>query len=267
MKTHREKEGLLGPVHTMRVHVEKLLEIERPLTGGQMLEQMITYDSEGRKIEETTYEEGGDIASRKVYFYDQGVHPGWSMFDSDGSLLQRSVCVHDSDGKRAEDFLYGRDGHLERRQVRYYDKDSKQCEETCCTADGMPMLKYLKTYDDQERIVEQRIIFFPNLERSEESRTVFTYSDAGNTSAWYRDDTLAGRAIFVENTVQHINEVTSYDALGVLRNREIIERLKFDDYGNWTEERVSTWVAGADTTEVEPTELHHRTITYHLGRQ
>ena len=248
----------------MRVHVEKLqATIARP---GRTLEQMITFDSQGRKIEETNYEEGGAIASREVYFYDQAEHPGWSLFDSGGSLLERSVCVLDLDGKRTEHFIYGGNGKLQRRQVRDYDKNSKQCEDAGYTADGMLMLKCLKIYDDQERIVEQRIIFFPNLERSEESRTVFTYSDAGKTSAWYRDDTLAGRAIFVENTVQHINEVTSYDALGVLRNRETIEQLKFDEHGNWIEQRVSTWVAGAnktEPTEVEPTELHHRVITYH----
>jgi hypothetical protein len=55
MKTHREKEGLLGPVHTVRVHVEKLpAKIARPSTSGQTLEQMITFDPEGRKTEETT---------------------------------------------------------------------------------------------------------------------------------------------------------------------------------------------------------------------
>jgi hypothetical protein len=71
-EVHREKEGLLGPVHTVRTHVTKLpAKIARPDTSGRTLEQMITYDSEGRKIEETNYAEGGDIASRKVYFYDQ----------------------------------------------------------------------------------------------------------------------------------------------------------------------------------------------------
>ena len=57
MKTHREKESLLGPVHTVRTHVTKLpAKIERPSSSGRTLEQMITYDLAGRKIEETTYQ-------------------------------------------------------------------------------------------------------------------------------------------------------------------------------------------------------------------
>jgi hypothetical protein len=56
------------------------------------------------------------------------------------------------------------------------------------------------------------------------------------------------------------------DLFNILQSREAIERLKFDDHGNWTEQKMSTWVAGVsktESTEVEPTELHHRTITYY----
>jgi len=272
MKTHREKEGLLGPVHTVRTHVTKLpAMIERPSSSGRTLKQMITFDSEGRKSEETFYGENDSIQSRKVYVRDASQHTGWMTYDSNGLLLERLICQHDPDGKRTEHLTYGRDGKLQWRQVTSRDKENKQCEEAFYTADGTLMWKHLTVYDDQDRVIEART-YVPNqvIEqkgRRQEHRTVATYSDLADTfeCAYYSGETLAGRFLFL-NPEGPIAQVFNYDGGGVLQSRETIERLKFDDHGNWTEERVSTWVAGTGKTEpneLEPTELHHRIITYH----
>src|SRR5437867_11874970 len=150
MKASRDRDGLIEPVKTTRMKVTKHADrIERPASSGRMLEQLITYSSDGQKIEEITYGEDGATHSRKVYLYDEAEHPGWVIFDSGGSLLQRFVCIHGPDEKRAEHFLYGGDGQLQERRIRYYDKDSKQCEETYYTADGTLMRKWATIYDDQ----------------------------------------------------------------------------------------------------------------------
>jgi YD repeat-containing protein len=259
MKTHRDKEGLLGPVHTVRTHVTKLpAKIARPDTSGRTLEQMITYDSEGRKLEETIYGENGVIQSRKVYVRDPSQHTGWITYDSNGSLQERLVCVHDPDGRRAEHLTYGRDGKLERRQVTSHDKENKRCDSASYTADGTLISKHVTIYDDQEREIEKRMEMW-----SHEHRTVATYSDSGDTFelAWYSGDTLGSRFVMA-NPEGPISQVFHYDGDGILQSRETIERLKFDDHGNWTEERVSTYNK-VDPTEVEPTELHHRVITYY----
>jgi hypothetical protein len=129
------------------------------------------------------------------------------------------------------------------------------------------MWKWVTIYDDQERMIEHRS-YVPNqaIEQQggkQEHRTVFTYRDSENTFevAWYSGEILGGRTVFADNTEHHTHEVTCYGALGELKSRETIERLEFDDHGNWINERVSTWVAGA--SNAEPTELHRRVITYH----
>jgi hypothetical protein len=77
-------------------------------------------------------------------------------------------------------------------------------------------------------------------------------------------DTLYGRFVMVDDLERHLHEVTDYDRSGVLQSRETIEQLAFDDHGNWIEQIISTWVAGkTESTELEPTELHHRIITYY----
>ena len=101
-----------------------------------------------------------------------------------------------------------------------------------------------------------------------ENRMVLTYSNDGKSDevAWYTGDALSGKHVTVEDPERKTVEVTYYDGSGSLQSRETIERLEFDAHGNWVEERVSTWVAGVSSTEpteVEPTELHQREITYY----
>jgi antitoxin component YwqK of YwqJK toxin-antitoxin module len=272
MKSHRDKEGLLGPVHTVRMHVTKLpAKIERPDTSGQTLERMITFDSEGRKTEETTYAENGAIHSRKVYVRDAAQHTGWITYDSNGSLLERLVCQHDPDRKTSEHLTYGADGKLQQRQAQDYDKDNRRCDEATYTADGTLMWKHSTIYDDQHRVIEARF-YVPNEAtehegKRQENRTIFTYDDSADTleCAYYNGGAFAGRFVLL-NPEGPTSQVINYDGAGAMQSRETIERFKFDDHGNWTEERVSTWVVGAsktESTELEPTELHHRTITYY----
>jgi YD repeat-containing protein len=203
MKSHREKEGLLGPVHTVRTHVTKLpAKIRRPDTCGRMLEQMITFDLEGRKTEETRYGENDVIQFRKVYVRDASQHTGWMMYDSNGSLLERLVCIHDRDGKTSEHLTYGADDKLRHRQVTTHHKESRQCEDATYASDGTLMWKHVTIYDDQDRVIEtsrHMPMAIDNEGRSSEHRTVATYSDSGDSFelAWYMGAKLGGRFVFI----------------------------------------------------------------------
>lgn len=297
MENDRESEALIGPVRSVRIHATKLpARIERPCTSGRTLEQLITYDSEGRTLEEIIYNEDGSLGTRRVYMYDQAQHVGWTLFDQTGSVVVRYVYILDQDGRRVEELSYGGDGKLQERITQTCDARGRVVEQASYTPDGALSLKEVRTYDAQGRMVENGYYIpkhlFTGIEQNQEgagyiisdasseasrvlqqdgfieNRMAVTYSDDGKTVevAWYMGNALSGKHVTVEHPERNTFEVTRYDGSGSIQSREIIERLKFDGHGNWIEERVSTWVAGAsasEPTEVEPTELHQREITYY----
>lgn len=301
MKTDRETDELLGPVRTVRTYVTKLpAKMRRAPSSGQTLRKMLTYDVDGRKIEEVGYREDDTPYSRSEYVYDEGRHTETLTFDMGGSLKSRNLYSYSADGSEQEKLLYQADGTLSMRAIRRRDDRGNTREEIMYLGDGRLMSKMVMSYDDKGREIEAAICHESSvqpavrfeqdeegrrhaieegeikLSRSEEcgddsflaGKVMFAYDESGNMleiAAYAAGSSLPEMRTVMTYEGQAVYDQTVYKSGELLESKERIER-EFDEHGNWVKETISSWVPSAGETEpgeLEPTEIHHRTITYY----
>ena len=302
MKTDREKDELLGTVHTLRTYVTKLpAKMRRAPSTAQTLRKMFTYDIQGRKTEEIGYSEDDSPYSRSEFIYDaEGRLTKILTFDMAGLLKSRKVYSYSADASEQEEHLYQANDMLSMRVIRRRDDKGNAREMVTYLGDGRMMSKMVMTYDDNGREIEVALcqeeaelrdfrveqdeeetptVFEEGkikLNRSEEcggdsylsGRILFTYDESGNmteTTVLSADSSIPqGRFVYTYNG-KKISETTAYRAGGRLESKERIER-EFDEHGNWIKETVSSWVPStgeSEPGELDPTEIHYRTTTYY----
>lgn len=98
--TAKEQRGLKGPVKSVRTkwHTTPWGRDEIPDTA-RTFDMEITFDREGRKMEESRYDPGGKLESRKVYTYEAGVTTIVS-YNADGTVVSRAVWKEEFDRAR-----------------------------------------------------------------------------------------------------------------------------------------------------------------------
>ena len=98
--TAKELRGLKGPVKTVRTkwRTAPWGRVETPDTA-RTFDVEITFDREGRKMEESRYDPVGKIESRKVYTYEADVTTIVS-YNPDGTVLSRAVWKEEFDRVR-----------------------------------------------------------------------------------------------------------------------------------------------------------------------
>ena len=302
MKTDRENDELLGPVHTVRTYVTKLpAKMRRAPSSGQTRRKMSTYDLEGRKIEEVGYREDDSPYSRSEIIYDaEGRRSKKLMFDMDGSLKSRDVYSYSADGSEQEKHRYQADDMLRERVIRRRDDRGNTREKIMYLGDGRLMSKMVMSYDDKGQEIEvvlchessvQPAIRFEQdeegrrraieegeikLSRSEEcgddsflaGKVMFAYDESGNMleiAAYAAGSSLPEIHVVMTYEGKAVYDKTVYKFGELLESKERIER-EFDEHGNWVKETILSWVPSAGESEpgeLEPTEIHHRTITYY----
>lgn len=300
MKSDRERDDLHGPVHTVRTRVTKLpAKMRRPASSANTLQQLMTYDAEGRKVEEITYGDDDAVSRREVFDHNaEGKLSEMRMYDEAGALVRRSVYTRDEDRRRVEEHSFMGDGTPDDHSVRRYNEAGDPEEWAIYQADGTLLMKMLMRYDERGKeaetiichgqptrplmrveqdgtggitIIHEGDIEIPRTAECGDdgyfaSRMTYAYTAAGELveqATYDSDGTLVGRHVMSGD--ENERAIENYDADGLLVSKEKVTR-EFDANGNWIKETVSSWVAGAERTDLsklEPTEEHYRTISYH----
>jgi hypothetical protein len=131
----------------------------------------VRYNSNGNKIEETTYNQNdGTIFSKINYRYDQ-----------DGNLIEevttkgdaktKTIYRYDSTGNKKEMVSYKQDGTVDRKGIYLYDGNNNIIESLGYLSDGRLFSKELYAYDSSGNVSEQK---------NSVSRFTYAYDDDGN---------------------------------------------------------------------------------------
>lgn len=167
----REKMGFKGPVKTARTQ-----------SANPVVNYEITFDKEGRKVEDAYYEPDGKLYRRRVFTYDAGRSTEES-YGPDGKLLDRivkkdefdrahgtsrtmitgeingnsalyteMVDKYDSLGRLIESSSYGQEGKLQSRSTRRFDADGELGEFVLYNSEGSVLQRY-------ERVSEGMRVF------------------------------------------------------------------------------------------------------------
>ncbi len=96
----REQWGYKGPVKTVRTKTEGLTQSQAaPGRTFPEVNHGLTFDRDGRKVEDAFYEQDGTVSRRRVYTYDADVVTEES-YGPDGRLLERVVKKDEFDKAR-----------------------------------------------------------------------------------------------------------------------------------------------------------------------
>jgi len=158
--------------------------------------------------------------------------------------------------------------------VMSYDNHGREVETAICH--GTPEPPSLRIEQDENgdtyAFEESEISLGRSGQCGEDSflagKVVFAYDESGNMIeiAVYAAGSSIPQGRFVMTyDGKEVSETTVYKADGSLESKERFER-ELDANGNWVKETVSSWVPSvgeSELGELEPTEIHHRTITYY----
>jgi len=83
------------------------------------------YDSNGNKVEDSSYDSEGSLSGKSIYKYDSNRNKvEMSNYDSEGSLFWTYIYKYDSNGNMVERFFYDSDEKLDRKYIwKYNDKN------------------------------------------------------------------------------------------------------------------------------------------------
>lgn len=302
MKSDREQENLLGPVHTVQTRLEKLpATVHRPATSAHTYPNLVIYDKRGRIVERVTYTGDEAVSSRTLHIYDEdGLRVETLHYDAENSVTGRSTYTYRLAEGVAEELHLNAESQVTQRVVRKSDREGHQLELAIYLADGRLMTRMVTVHDEHGREKETLICHGhqqPPIIRTEQDengnlhaydegnvelsplkecgaeayfagKLVYEYDESGNLRGYTMyapDGTPADRLEFVDDKKTHRSEVRHYNAAGELQSREVTER-EVDEYGNHVREVISSWVQGKSQADVpEPTEIHYREITYYAA--
>jgi len=264
LRSDREKDGLSGSVHTLRVEKVRLLaEVGGYHEGSKEVSQVL-YDERGNKSEETKYKADGSLVNKSVFAYDTiGNLSAVTVYDPDGSVyLKKTYSQTLRFGeRRVEESIVAKGATLLAKTIYSYDNKGRGTELATFDATERPGMKQVMSYGADDKLRE--IVFF----RESNLRTgkaVFSYDGRGNPTGeedYDEHGLLAERVVFTPGSNEREPvEVTKYNANGNLLSSEIYTR-EFDDRGNWIRETRSE--RNLRSSELQPIEITRRTITYY----
>jgi hypothetical protein len=154
--TDRERDGLKGPVQTVRVRKttkldENGMRTETPL----LLSHVITYEKSGSRTELALYDSSGVLSRRIVYTYEPETRrkSGLITYDSNNSMVRKIVDVFGKSGfeknRTIEDF--NEDGTLYRKTELNFSSLGEMTEVAEYGVDGILIKKELAPFKEPER--------------------------------------------------------------------------------------------------------------------
>lgn len=160
-KSDVEKAGLKGRVRSVEVsRVEYTFKDGRSVEAGRKPVRKTSYDEQGRRVEEVTYDQAGSVSQRLVYTYDaEGRNTGYeeyaSLVDRSLSKPRRHVYALDGAGRTVEYTVYDSDGGLASRFTYAYDAAGNKTEEAFYSWQGVRTGRLVYAYDARGNVLTQ----------------------------------------------------------------------------------------------------------------
>ena len=259
---------LIGPVRIVHVESAQVLRTGNKYTEGSRTPlQETTYNTQGRKTVEVSYNDGGATFVRKVFSYGaKSQLKEVAEYKSDDSLIRRRVYTHNE--KNTEELTYKGDGTLNPgKVVNTFDDSGRKTGVTTFSAEGMPFVKAIVTYRDDGKLTEVAVyassVSGRMLVQSGKGKMVVlsdAIKDEMKRAPAHFDSLLTSRTVFTLDDAGHITEAATYAYDNSLVNRKKYAR-EFDARGNWIKEAVSSW--NIKSSKFEPSYVTYRTITYY----
>ncbi|HEX8141291.1 MAG TPA: hypothetical protein VF553_01770 [Pyrinomonadaceae bacterium] len=175
-KSDKERDNLLGPVHTVRTETALVTcKLDKCEEGGRVESLNDEYDINGRavgnrnrfiindpisrmlnypfdenipEIEKPTYREDGTLLYKDVFIFNNRERRSeWISYRADGSIQLRSIHLFNSQGRLTESRSYNASGILASWNVASYDENGNESESLSKKADGSLVHKSVYNYE------------------------------------------------------------------------------------------------------------------------
>jgi hypothetical protein len=251
-KSTRERDGVRGPVHAVRLEsfvLSKTTGKEELLYGATI----DIYDTEGYKTQQDHFSKDGSLSRRILSTYDaKNRLTEEADYLGSGSLRQKTIYTYDNDNKTAQAAFYEPDGSLSLKVVFTlpldYDlneltelqaisfwREPAWVEAASYDSSGTLLKKYTAVNKDGRREITHTINDSSEGLRTSEVKTVYIYDANGKMTDHY---------YLVNGTT-----INKSDNGG-----KVEQKYEFDSQGNWTRMVV---------TSSSETRVEYRTITYY----
>ena len=292
-RTDRERDGLAGPVRTIRLETVYDFTVAHILRfSRRVLLYTVTYDSSGNKVRVINC----DPTSRRnkqtqLFKYDDaGRKIQWSV--RQGSTRITTIYRYDPQSCKIEALERAVTGKetISRRYVSLFDSDGRQTEASYSENsdqeirafysyefDSAGRVVLVNTYDQNDRLYHQRVCEYDSRgdllsqtsygpDSTVYERREFTYSAEGKTeriSKLVEESALKGVLVRRFDNNNNIVDVSAYAPDDRLLSRTS-HTFDYDDFGNWTRKVSQSW----DSNRSEPTATwaKYQLIHYHKAR-
>ena len=258
-KSDVEKEGLKGRVKSLEAwRVEYTFKDGRSVEAGRKPVRKTSYDEQGRRAEEVTYDQAGSVSQRLVYTYDaEGRSTGYeeyaslldkslsksrrhvytldgagrtvesTVYESDGSVASRFTYAYDAAGNKTEEAFYSWQGVRTGRLVYAYDARGSVLTQTSYSADDSVSWKNVHIYDAEGRKAESaqyqgdklRYRFFYKYDAKGRQKEVETREFNAVANLRASHAPEPGRVVYTYDDEKGTKEVATYDERGTLKSR------------------------------------------------
>jgi hypothetical protein len=274
-KTDRERESLIGNVHTVRTEYKILSKTsgKEELIGCP---EVITYDSKGLKIEAFDDCFAPKISTRTIFSYNEmGRLVEMARYSTDKSLLDKTIYTYDASKKTVRADEYRTDDSLFRKVVYTFpsDYDLDKVDGFSYWDTSYFVHHWIEVFqsDADGSFVGKQTAVNKNgrreeiLQVSEGSRnyqyvngakTVYLYDSTGkitSRSFYSPDGTLNKRETWVYDRFGNRIKSIDRDSSGKEWSRAI-SKYNYDSMGNWVKMTFS---------DLGTTQVQYRTITYY----
>lgn len=264
-ETDREREGLVGPVHTV---VSEMAQLSRQedhwVEEARVRLQASAYDAKGNLTEQTLYHPDGVLARKSVRTYGtRGTLTKEILYNPDDSIWRQTVYSHDSEGKISEAAHYAADGALAFKDIYTYDAAGNLTEFLSLDPEGYPLRKNVYSYGPGGHVREQAV--YDADDALPTARNAYTYDATGNLTeviTYGRAGTLSSRWVYTYDAKGNQTQWIEYRPDGSVSIKQTYT-YEFDATGNWIKKVVSEVTTDGDEASLEPSEVIYRTITYY----
>ena len=174
----RERDGLKGPVQTVRVKKTTTVDENGEITQSPLLmTHIVTYDRAGSRTEVAFYDKNGLLARRIVNTYEAGKKAGSITYDSNNTIVRRTVDSYGKGGlekRTIEDF--NEDGSLYKKIVLALNSFGDVIEFAEYDADGV----LIKSKEMASNEGERQVLVTGQAPRLEESDRLVSFGSSAN---------------------------------------------------------------------------------------
>ena len=145
-QTDREREGLKGPVKTVRVRQVTLVSENDVQTGPpESLVTVVTYDQSGKRTELALYDRSNTLSRRLVYNYDPQtrMRSGLTTYNAENVVVRKVADKYDKNGLKVSSQIqtFNEDGTLYKRTEITFGPLGELVEANEYNGDGTPIKK------------------------------------------------------------------------------------------------------------------------------